>query len=74
MAKKPINRIKIVLAANSKTNKWLAEKLGKNISTVSTWCTNKRQPSLESLVEIADVLGVDVKELIVSTNDKSNSV
>ena len=68
MAKKAINRLKVVLAEQGRTNKWLAEKLGKNTTTVSRWCTNEMQPSLETLTEIAEVLGVDVKELLNSTN------
>lgn len=64
---KQINRLKIVLVEQNKTGKWLAETLGKNEATVSRWCTNETQPSLETLVEIAKVLNVDVKELLVST-------
>ena len=67
MAKKAINRIKVVLVEEGRTNKWLAEKLAKNTATVSRWCTNEMQPSLETLLEIAAVLNVDVKELLVST-------
>lgn len=67
MAKKAINRIKVVLVEEGRTNKWLAEKLAKNTATVSRWCTNEMQPSLETLVEIAAVLNVDVKKLLVST-------
>ena len=67
MAKKAINRIKVVLVEEGRTNKWLAEKLAKNTATVSRWCTNEMQPSLETLVEIAAVLNVDIKELLVST-------
>ncbi|MDO6440218.1 helix-turn-helix transcriptional regulator [Cyclobacterium sp. 1_MG-2023] len=71
MAKKTINRLKVVLAEQGRTNKWLAEKLGKNTATVSRWCTNEMQPSLETLIEIAKILGVDVRDLIISTkNDK----
>lgn len=66
MAKKAINRIKIVLVEQGRTNKWLADKLGKNTTTVSRWCTNDMQPSLETLVHISDVLGVNVRELLVS--------
>ncbi|MDR0681599.1 MAG: helix-turn-helix transcriptional regulator [Dysgonamonadaceae bacterium] len=64
---KQINRLKVVLVEQNKTGKWLAETLGKNEATVSRWCTNETQPSLETLVEIAKVLNVDVKELLVST-------
>lgn len=66
MAKKRIlNRIKGVLADKDKTNIWLAEKLGDNKSTVSKWCTNDQQPTLETLFDIAEALEVDVCELLV---------
>jgi transcriptional regulator with XRE-family HTH domain len=67
MAKKAINRIKVVLVEQGRTNKWLADKLGKNPTTVSRWCTNDMQPSLETLVQISEILGVDVRELLVGT-------
>ena len=67
MSSKPINRIKIVLVERKRTNKWLAEQLNKNYTTVSRWCTNSAQPSVETLVEIANHLKVDVKELLAST-------
>jgi transcriptional regulator with XRE-family HTH domain len=59
------NRLKIVLAEKQKTNKWLAEQLGKDPTTVSKWCTNRSQPSLEVLYDIAKCLNVDAKELLV---------
>lgn len=62
-----INRLKIVLAEQKRTNKWLADRLGKDTSTVSRWCSNRMQPSLEMLVKIAEVLDVDAKDLIVTT-------
>ena len=62
-----INRLKVILAEKQVSNKSLAEKMNISITTVSRWCTNKTQPSLETLVEIADILNVDIKELIVST-------
>lgn len=65
MAKKAINRIKIVLVEQGRTNKWLADKLDKSPNTVSRWCTNDMQPSLETLVQISEVLNVNVRELIV---------
>ncbi len=65
MAKKAINRIKIVLVEQGRTNKWLADKLDKSPNTVSRWCTNDMQPSLEMLVQISEVLNVNVRELIV---------
>lgn len=64
-----INRIKVVLAENDKKNKWLAKALGKSESTISNWCTNESQPSLETLQEVANVLDVDVRELIHSTKN-----
>jgi len=67
MSDKPINRLKAVLADQGKTNKWLAEKLHKNETTISRWCTNETQPSMDTFVAIANLLGVDVRELINST-------
>ena len=63
---KDINRLKVVLAEKKRTNKWLAEQLGKDPGTVSKWCTNTMQPNLETLVEIAKALEVDVKDLLLS--------
>lgn len=61
---KDINRIKVVLADKKRTNKWLAEQLGKDPATVSKWCTNSCQPTLETLMKIANLLEVEVAELI----------
>ena len=61
-----INRIKVVLVENGKTGKWLAEQVGKNEATVSRWCSNKMQPSLDTLVRISELLDIDVKDLIIS--------
>ena len=58
-----INRIKVMLAEKKRTNKWLAEQLGKDPATVSKWCTNTLQPNLETIVEIAKLLEVDIKDL-----------
>lgn len=63
---KPANRLKIVLAEKGKTNKWLATTINKDQTTVSKWCTNKSQPSIEVLYFIADALEADVRELLVS--------
>ena len=63
---KDINRIKVVLAEKKKTNKWLAEQLGKTEHTISRWCHNKSQPSVAQLNEIANVLNVDVRTLMNS--------
>lgn len=64
MANKDINRIKVVLVDKKKTNKWLAEQLGKDQTTISKWCTNTSQPDIESLMKIAKLLGVELSELV----------
>ena len=64
---KTINRIKAVLAEKRRTNKWLAEQLGRDQATISKWCTNTAQPGLETLMKVAECLDVDVRELIVQT-------
>ena len=61
---KDLNRLKVVLVEQKKTSKWLAEQLGKDPSTVSQWCSNKMQPSLEMLANIAQTLNVTTKDLI----------
>ena len=61
---KDINRIKVVLVEKKRTGKWLAEQLGKDPATVSKWCTNAAQPSLETLLQVAKCLGVEVKDLL----------
>lgn len=66
------NRIKAVLAEKEKTNIWLAEKLGKNKTTVSKWCTNDVQPTMETLFDIADALDIDVRELLISNKGKKD--
>ena len=58
-----VNRLKIVLVEQKKTNKWLSEALGVNPSTVSKWCTNSSQPDLETIVKISKLLGVGIEEL-----------
>lgn len=63
-AQQKINRIKVMLAEKEKTNKWLAEQVGKDPATISKWCTNTAQPSLEMLLQIAKVLNVEVKDLL----------
>ena len=64
---KDLNRIKVVLVEKKRTSRWLAEQLGKNISTVSKWCTNTSQPDLPTLTKVAEILNVDIKELLNST-------
>ena len=64
---KDLNRLKVVLAEKRRTNKWLAQQLDKDPATISKWCTNTAQPSLETLYEIAQYLEVDIKDLLQST-------
>ena len=59
-----INRLKLVLVEQKRTSKWLAEQLGVNPSTVSKWCTNTSQPPLETLIQIAQHLGVTIQDLL----------
>ncbi|WP_319273272.1 helix-turn-helix transcriptional regulator [Draconibacterium orientale] len=63
------NRIKAVLAEKGKTNNWLADELNMNRTTISKWCRNEMQPRIETLFQIAKVLEVDVRELLVSTKE-----
>lgn len=69
---KNMNRLKVVLAEMRRTNRWLAEQLGKDQATVSKWCTNTSQPSLETLFQIAECLGVTVQELISKNSSKDH--
>ncbi|MDM1094904.1 helix-turn-helix transcriptional regulator [Myroides odoratimimus] len=62
-----INRLKVVLAEKSKTSKWLAQQLSRSEVTVSRWCTNEIQPSVETLAQIATLLKIDVRELLNPT-------
>lgn len=59
-----LNRLKVILAEKKRTNKWLAEQLGCAPTTVSKWCTNSSQPSLEMIEKIANLLDIDYTELI----------
>ena len=70
MTEQQINRIKIALAERNKTNRWLAEHIGKSEITVSRWVQNKAQPSLEQLLVIAKVLSVSPKHLINELDSK----
>lgn len=67
-----INRLKIVLAEKNRTGKWLAEQIGKNEATISRWCSNKVQPSVPQLNEIANILGVDIRDLLKSSKQEIN--
>lgn len=68
---KDFNRLKVVLAEKKRTNKWLAEQLGKDPATVSKWCTNSAQPGLETLYQIESCLEVDVKALLVPNKEEN---
>ena len=59
-----MNRIKVILVEKQKTNRWLAEQLGKSENTISRWCSNKSQPSLDTLFKIAELLEVNYTNLI----------
>ena len=62
-----MNRIKVTLVEKQKTSRWLAEQMGKSENTISRWCSNKSQPSIAQLQEIAKWLDVDVRTLITPT-------
>ena len=68
--KEVLNRLKVVLVEKGKTSRWLAEQLGKTEHTISRWCQNKTQPSVAQLNEIAQVLNVDVRNLINPTKEE----
>lgn len=68
-----LNRIKGALADAGRTNKWLAEQLGKDPVTVSKWCTNTSQPDLQTLSRISVLLNIDIRELLVA-NTKANAI
>ena len=70
MIKRKLNRIKVILVEKDKKIKWLAEQVNKSTNTVSLWCNNQRQPSLENLYEIAEILEVDVYDLLLSIKGK----
>lgn len=67
VTKKQLNRIRVVLAEKDRTNKWLAEQMNVTPGTISKWCGNKMQPSIETLAELAKVLDVDIRELLNPT-------
>lgn len=64
---KQINRLKVVLVEKNKSGKWLGEQLGKDPATISRWCNNHAQPSVETFTRIAEILNVDVRELLNKT-------
>jgi DNA-binding helix-turn-helix protein len=60
-----VNRIKVTLVEKQKTSRWLAEQMGKSENTISRWCSNKKQPSIQQFQQIATFLGVDIQTLIM---------
>ena len=64
-----MNRIKVILVERQKTNRWLAEQMGKSENTISRWCSNKSQPSIVQLQEVANLLDVDVRVLLKSQKE-----
>ena len=68
-----LNRIKAVLVEQDKSQKWLAEQLGKSFSTTNAYCCNRQQLNLDTLYRIAQLLSVELKELIVD-NTKNEEV
>ena len=74
MTMQSINRIRVVLAERNKTNRWLAEQMGKSEITISRWVQNKSQPSLEQLLQVAKILSISPKELINENINNSLSI
>ena len=74
MAKKNLNRIKVMLAERNQTNKWLAEQVGKDPATVSKWVTNASQPSLEVIFKIAEVLKYNYTDLIRDVDEQESVI
>lgn len=66
-----MNRIKAVLAERQRTNRWLVTQMGKSENTISRWCSNKSQPSIIQLQEIANLLDVDIRQLLTTTKDNN---
>ena len=65
-----MNRIKAVLEEKGIKQKWLAEQMGKSCNMVNSYAQNRRQPSIEDLYRIAEILDIEAKELLVTTKDK----
>lgn len=74
IAMQSINRIRVVLAERNKTNRWLAEQMGKSEITISRWVQNKSQPSLEQLLQVAKILSISPKELINENINNTSSI
>ncbi|AUS07103.1 helix-turn-helix domain-containing protein [Pseudotamlana carrageenivorans] len=68
-----MNRIKEVLDKKGIKQIWLSEQLGKSYNMVHSYAQNKRQPSIENLYKIAEILNVDIKELLISNKTDQNT-
>lgn len=66
MVDKDLNRLKLVLVEKKRTGKWLADQLGKDQTTISKWCTNNNQPNVETLIRIAELLEVNINDLLIT--------
>ena len=64
-----MNRIKIILKKQGRTQTWLAEQIGKSYVVVTNYCNNNSQPSIQVLMEISKILDVDIRDLLVSTKE-----
>lgn len=64
MEVKDLNRLKVVLAEQKRTGTWLASELGVSYVTVSKWCSNTTQPTLQNINKIAEILGIDPRDLL----------
>ncbi len=69
MENKQLNRIKVVLVEKMRTGVWLADQLGVSPVTISKWCSNTTQPTLQTLNKIAKVLNVNMKDLLVDNDE-----
>ena len=61
---KQLNRLKVVLVEKNKSGNWLGGQWGKDPATISRWCSNSIQPSIETMAQIAEILNIDVRELL----------
>ena len=69
LAKAPLNKLKEILKAQGRSQKWLAQQLGKSENTLSLWASNQVQPSVEDLYRVAGLLDVEISELLVERKD-----
>ncbi len=66
-----MNTIKKVLKRQGRTQKWLSDRVGKSYVAVTNYCNNNTQPTIPVLFQIAELLDVDVRDLLISTKTKS---